>query len=138
MNEVAEKMFKIKNDKGWEIYFRPLTDKSIEVISFYQGDPFVNPRRLDNPNGIKDTNSKENVEVMSVEEARGLWNVWVEHGDYEVAEVEDFLKGGRSKWEGEHMNYRKSINTTKGNVTMNGKPSSVADISKRLKGMMAE
>ena len=136
MNEVAEKMFKIKNDKGWEIYFRPLTDKSIEVISFYQGDPFINPRKLDRD--MRDANTKENVEVWSVEEARDAWSAWVEHSDFEREEVEDFLKGGRSEWEGEHMNYRKSINTTKGNVTMNGKPSSVADISKRLKGMMAE
>ena len=138
MNEVTEKMYKIQNDKGWEIYFRPLTDKSVEVISYHRGEPFVNPRRLDNPNGIKDTNSKDNVEVWSVEEARDAWGAWVEHSDFEQAEVEDYLKGGRSEWEGEHINYRKSINTTKGNVTMNGKPCSVSDISKALKGMQAE
>ena len=138
MNKVTEKMYKIQNDKGWEIYFRPLTDKSVEVISYHRGEPFVNPRRLDNPNGIKDTNSKDNVEVWSVEEARDAWGAWVEHSDFEQAEVEDYLKGGRSEWEGEHINYRKSINTTKGNVTINGKPSSVAEIAKGLKGMMAE
>jgi len=132
-----EKLYKIQNDRGWEIYFRPLTPQAVEVISFYQGDPFVNPRKLDEPGGIKETKSTENVEVMIVEEARQCWNLWVEHGDFEVAEVEDFLKGGRSAWEGEHINYRKSTNTTKGNVTMNGKPCSVKDIAKALKGMSA-
>ncbi len=100
------KLFKIQNDKCWEIYFRPLTDKSIEVISFYQGDPFVNPRRLDKD--MRKTKSTENVEVMSIEDARECWSLWVEYGDYESVEVEDYLKGGRSKWEGEHINYRKS------------------------------
>ena len=138
MNKVTEKMYKIQNDYCWEIYFRPLTDKSIEVISYYQGEPFVNPRKLDTPGGIHETKSTENVEVMPVEDARECWNLWVEHGDFEVAEVEDFLKGGRSAWEGEHINYRKSINATKENVTMNGKPCSVSDISKALKGMQAE
>jgi hypothetical protein len=136
MNKVTEKMYKIQNDYCWEIYFRPLTDKSIEVISYYQGDPFVNPRRFDKD--MSKTKSTENVEVMSVEDARECWELWVEHSDFEVVEVEDFLKGGRSEWEGEHINYRKSINTTKENVTMNGKPCSVSDISKALKGMQAE
>ena len=136
MNKVTEKMYKIQSDKCWEIYFRPLTDKSIEVISYYQGDPFVNPRRFDKD--MSKTKSTENVEVMSVEDARECWELWVEHSDFEVVEVEDFLKGGRSEWEGEHINYRKSINTTKENVTMNGKPCSVSDISKALKGMQAE
>ena len=136
MNEVTEKMFKIKNDKGWEIYFRPLTDKSIEVISFYQGDPFINPRRLDKD--MRDSNTKENVEVWSVEEARDAWSAWVEHSDFERTEIEEYLRSGRTNSKGESINYRKSINTTKGNVTINGTPSSVADISKRLKGMMAE
>jgi hypothetical protein len=134
MNKVTEKMYKIQNDKCWEIYFRPLTDKSVEVISYYQGDPFVNPRRFDKD--MSKTKTTENVEVMSVEDARECWELWVEHSDFERAEVEDFLKGGRS--EGEHINYRKSINTTKENVTMNGKPCSVSDISKALKGMQAE
>ena len=106
MNEVTEKMYKIQNDKGWEIYFRPLTDRSIEVISYYRGEPFVNPRRLV-PEGIEETKSTENIEVMSVEDARECWNLWVKHDDYEVAEVEDFLKGGRSEWAGESFNYRK-------------------------------
>jgi len=136
MNKVTEKMYKIQNDYCWEIYFRPLTDKSIEVISYYQGDPFVNPRRFDKD--MSKTKSTENVEVMSVEDARECWELWVEHSDFEVVEVEDYLRGGRSEWEGEHINYRKSINTTKENVTMNGKPCSVSDISKALKGMQAE
>ena len=104
----TEKLYKIQNDKCWEIYFRPLTDKSVEVISFHQGDPFVNPRKLDTNPAMRKTKSTENVEVMIVEDARQCWELWVEHGDFEVAEVEDFLKGGRSAWEGEHINYRKS------------------------------
>ena len=106
---MAEKLHKIQNDKGWEIYFRPLTDKSIEVISFYQGDPFVNPRRMDRD--ISKTKSTENVEVMSVEDARECWSLWVDYGDYEVAEIEDFLQGGRSEWAGESFNYRKESKT---------------------------
>ena len=141
---MAEKMYKIQNDKGWEIYFRPLTDKSVEVISYYQGDPFVNPRKMDGD--MSDTSTSENVEVMSVEDARECWNLWVEHDDYEVAEVEDFLRGGRSEWAGENFNYRKESKTAswcipeddEGNVTMNGKPCSVSDISKALKGAFNE
>jgi len=133
----TEKLYKIQNDKYWEIYFRPLTDKSVEVISFYQGDPFVNPRRFDNPKDMRKTKSTENVEVMSIEDARECWSLWVEYGDFKSVEVEDYLKGGRSKWEGEHINYRKAINNVKGNVTMNGKPCSVKDIAKALKGMSA-
>ena len=147
---MTEKMYKIKNDKGWEIYFRPLTatnhpDASkdrIEVISFYQGDPFINPRKLDKD--MRDANTKENVEVWTVEEARDAWVAWVEHSDFERAEVEDFLKGGRSEWAGENFNYRKESKSaswcvpedSNGNVEMNGKPCSVSDISKALKGMM--
>ena len=77
----------------------------MEVISFFQGNPFVNPRRLDKD--MSDTHTKENVEVMSVEDARECWNLWVEHGGYEAVEVEDFLRGGRSEWAGESFNYRK-------------------------------
>ncbi|HIJ11663.1 TPA: hypothetical protein HA278_06405 [Candidatus Woesearchaeota archaeon] len=130
----AEKMYKLQDSKGWEIYFRPLTDDSIEVITFYQGDPHINPRKVAENHHRP---GKDNVEVWSVIDARHNWNIWCDNG-FERAEVEDYLEGGRSKWEGEHINYRKSINTTKENVTMNGKPSSVADISKALKGMMAE
>ena len=144
MNKVTEKMYKIQNDKGWEVYFRPLTDKSIEVISYYQGDPFVNPRRFDKD--MSKTKSTENVEVMTIEEARECWNAWVEHSGFEVAEVEDYLRGGRSEWAGENFNYRKESRSaswsvpedSNGNVTMNGKPCSVSDISKALKGMQAE
>ena len=105
---MAEKLYKIQNDKGWEIYFRPferVTDKFIEVITFYQGDPFVNPRRINKD--MSNTNSKDNIEVWSVEEARDAWGAWVEHSDFEQAEVEDFLQGGRSEWAGESFNYRK-------------------------------
>ena len=108
----AEKLYKIQNDKGWEIYFRPLTDKSVEVISFYQGDPFVNPRRVDKD--MSKTKSTENVEVMSVEDARECWELWIHFGDYEVAEVEDYLKEeatekigekkiGRNRMSGKYM-----------------------------------
>ena len=113
---MAEKMYKIQNDKGWEVYFRPLTDKSIEVISYYQGDPFVNPRKLDTPGGIHETKSTENVEVMSVEDARECWNAWVGHQGFEVAEVEDYLRGGRSEWAGENFNYRKESKTASWSV----------------------
>ena len=103
---MAEKMYKIQNDKyGWEVYFRPLTDKSIEVISYYKGEPFVNPRRLDKD--MSKTKTTENVEVMPIEDARECWNAWVGHQGFEVAEVEDYLRGGRSEWAGEHINYRK-------------------------------
>ena len=149
---MAEKLYKIRNDRGWEIYFRPLTATNrpdenkdrMEVISFYQGDPFVNPRKLGVPNDMKETNSKDNVEVMSVKDARECWSLWVEYGDYESAEIEDFLKGGRSEWAGESFNYRKESKTASwcipddSDVSMNGKPCSVSDISKALKGMMAE
>tara|TARA_R110000744_G_scaffold18432_1_gene49506 strand:- start:52 stop:453 length:402 start_codon:yes stop_codon:yes gene_type:complete len=109
---MAEKLYKIQNDKGWEIYFRPferVTDKFIEVITFFQGDPFVNPRRLDKD--MSNTNTKDNIEVWSVEEARDAWGAWVEHSDFEQAEVEPFLKGGRSEWAGENFNYRKESKT---------------------------
>jgi len=106
---MAEKMYKIQNDKCWEIYFRPLTDESVEVISYYQGDPFVNPRRFDKD--MSKTKSTENVEVMPVEDARECWNLWVECQGFEVAEVEDFLRGGRSEWAGESFNYRKESKT---------------------------
>ena len=126
------KMYKIWNKRTcYEIYFRPLTDRSVEVITFFSGEPFVNPRSK-----RKDNNG--NTEVWSVEEARENWDVWVNHGGYEVSEVEDYLKSGRTNSDGESINYRKSINTTKKNVTINGKSSSVSEVSKLLKGMMAE
>lgn len=111
---MAEKLYKIKNDKGWEIYFRPLTDnKSIEVITYFQGDPHCNPIKT----GDSDAYTKahlakdNNVEVWSVEYARGAWESWVEHSDFERVEVEDFLRGGRSEWAGENFNYRKESKT---------------------------
>ena len=111
---MAEKLYKIQNDKGWEIYFRPLTDKSIEVISYYQGDPFVNPRRIDKD--MSKTKSTENVEVMTIEDARECWKLWVECQGFEVVEVEDFLRGGRSEWAGENFNYRKESKTASWSV----------------------
>ena len=120
---MAEKLYKIQNSRGWEIYFRPLTVTNqpnenkdrIEVISYYQGDPFVNPRRFDKD--MSKTNSTENVEVMSVKDARECWELWVENDDFEVAEVEDFLKGGRSEWAGETFNYRKESKTASWSIS---------------------
>ena len=111
---MAEKLYKIKNDQGWEIYFRPLTDRSIkgrsiEVITFYQGDPHVNPRKIGDAHTGDST--KDNIEVWSVKDARDAWSAWVDHSDFEQVEVEDFLKGGRSEWAGENFNYRKYSKT---------------------------
>ena len=118
-----KKLYKIWNKRTlYEVYFRPLTDRSVEVITFFSGEPFVNPRSK-----RKDNNG--NTEVWSVEDARESWDAWVNHGGYEVSEVEDYLKPGS-------MNLQKR--EKKNNVTMNGKPCSVSDISKALKGMMAE
>jgi hypothetical protein len=111
---MAEKLYKIQNDKYWEIYFRPLTDKSIEVISYYKGEPFLNPGRFDKD--MSKTKSTDNVEVMTIEEARECWELWVEHQGFEVAEVEDYLRGGRSEWAGENFNYRKESKTASWSV----------------------
>ena len=126
-------LYKLCNKRTlYEIYFRPLPDTSkVEVITYFSGEPFVNPRsqRQDNDG---------NMEVWPVEDARENWDAWVTHGGYEVSEVEDYLKGGRTNSDGDSINHRKSINTVKENVTMNGKPSSVSEVAKALKGMMAE
>tara|TARA_Y100000310_G_scaffold88940_1_gene86035 strand:+ start:205 stop:588 length:384 start_codon:yes stop_codon:yes gene_type:complete len=99
-------MYKIWNKQTcYEIYFRPLPDTSkVEVITYLNGDPFCNPmsrQHLD----IKDP--EDNVEVWSIEDARENWNAWVTHGGYEVAEVEDYLKGNKPHARGQNMNYRK-------------------------------
>jgi len=118
------KLYKIWNKRTlYEIYFRPLDDSNVEVITYFSGDPFVNPRSK------RKDEDDANVEVWSVEDARENWDAWVNHGGYEVSEVEDYLRPGA-------MNLQKR--EKKNNVTMNGKPCSVADISKALKGMMAE
>ena len=126
-------LYKIWNKRTlYEIYFRPLPDTSkVEVITYFSGEPFVNPRSK------SDESYDDNVEVWPVEDARESWDAWVNHGGYEVSEVEDYLKSGRTNSEGESINHRKSINTTKENVTINGKPSSVSEIIEELKGMMA-
>jgi hypothetical protein len=130
------KLYKIWNKRTlYEIYFRPLPDTSkVEVITYFSGEPFCNPmsrRHLDkkDPEG--------NTEIWSVEDARENWDAWVNHGGYEVSEVEDYLQSGRTNSDGDSINHRKSINTTKENVTINGKPSSVAEVAKYL-GMMNE
>lgn len=127
MNE----MYKLWNKTTcYEIYFKPKTEtythttKVVEVITYLNGDPFVNPRSRK-----KATGWDANVEVWPVEDARESWDAWVNHGGYEVCEVEDYLKSGS-------MNAQKK--EKKNNVTMNGKPCSVSDISKALKGMRAE
>ena len=129
-------MYKIWNKRTlYEIYFRPLDDSNVEVITYFSGEPFVNPRSRRH---LDEKDPEGNTEVWSIEDARENWDAWVNYGGYEVAEVEDYLKSGRTNSDGESINHRKSINTTKGNVTINGKPSSVSEISKKLKGMMAE
>ena len=94
-------MFKIWDKQAcYEIYFRPLDEYSVEVITYHNGEPFVNPRtRRDNNSG--------NTEVWDIQDARDNWNAWT-IGNYEVAEVEDYLKDGRTNSNGESMNYRKS------------------------------
>ena len=57
-----------------------------------------------------------NTEVWSVEDARENWDAWVNHGGYEVSEVEDYLQGGRVNSRGESLNYRKSTATQKRRV----------------------
>ena len=100
------KLYKIWNKRTlYEIYFRPLDDSNVEVITYFSGDPFVNPRSK------RKDEDDANVEVWSVEDARESWDAWVNHGGYEVSEVEDYLKGGRINWDGESMNYRKSLMT---------------------------
>ena len=129
-------MYKIWNKRTlYEIYFRPLDDFTVEVITYFSGEPFVNPRSRRH---LDEKDPEGNTEVWSIEDARENWDAWVNHGGYEVSEVEDYLKDGRTNSNGESINYRKSINTTKGNVTINGKPSSVADVAKGLKRMMTE
>ena len=121
---MSNKLYKLWNKRTlYEIYFRPLDDSKVEVITYFSGDPFVNPRSK------SDDSYDDNVEVWPVEDARECWDAWVNHGGYEVSEVEDYLKPGS-------MNLQKR--ERKSNVTMNGKPCNVSDISKALKGMMAE
>ena len=84
----------------YEIYFRPLDDYSVELITYHNGEPFVNPRtRRDNNSG--------NTEVWDVQDARDCWKAWT-IGNYEVSEVEDYLQGHRLGSGGESMNYRKA------------------------------
>ena len=99
-------LYKLWNKRTlYEIYFRPLPDdiacSKVEVITFFSGEPFVNPRS-------KRKDNDGNTEVWDVEEARQNWDAWMTHGGYEVSEVEDYLKSGRTNSNGESMNYRKS------------------------------
>ena len=103
------KLYKLWNKRTlYEIYFRPLPDTSkIEVITYFSGDPFVNPRSK------RKDEDDANVEVWSVEDARENWDAWVNHGGYEVSEVEDYLKSGRTNSNGESINYRKLTSMVK-------------------------
>ena len=88
------KLYKLWNKRTlYEVYFRPLTDKSVEVITYFSGEPFINPRSK--------SEDASNVEVWPVEDARESWDAWVNHGGYEVSEVEDYLQSGRTNSEGE-------------------------------------
>ena len=92
---MSNKLFKIWNKQTcFEIYFRPLEDgHTVEVITFLNGDPFVNPRKLEqySPDGCPEEEAKENIEFWTIEEARENWNSWTTFGGYEVAEVEDYI-----------------------------------------------
>ena len=102
-------LYKIWNKRTlYEIYFRPLESKSVEVITYFSGDPFVNPRSKRKKDG-----DDANVEVWSIEDARECWDAWVNHGGYEVSEVEDYLKSGRTTDTGESINHRKSTSMVK-------------------------
>ena len=94
-------MYKLWNKETcYEIYFRPLPDTDkVEVITYLNGDPFVNPRSL-----RQDNNG--NTEVWDIQDARDNWSAWTIHGGYEVAEVEDYLKRVINR--GKSMNYRKN------------------------------
>ena len=94
------KLFKIWNKQTcYEIYFRPLDEFSVEVITYLNGDPFVNPRKLEqySPEGCPEEEARENVEIWSIEDARENWDSWVTHGGYEVSEVEDYLRPGEKE-----------------------------------------
>ena len=102
------KLYKLWNKRTlYEIYFRPFPDTSkVEVITYFSGEPFVNPRSK------SDESYDDNVEVWPVEDARESWDAWVNHGGYEVSEVEDYLQG-RTNSTGESINYRKSTQQQK-------------------------
>ena len=118
---MSNKLYKIWNKRTlYEIYFRPLESKSVEVITYFSGEPFVNPR-------TKSENAS-NVEVWPVEDARENWDAWVNHGGYEVSEVEDYLQSGRVNSNGESINYRKSV--------INKKPERTRQRKQRVKKAM--
>ena len=97
------KLYKLWNKRTlYEVYFRPLDDSNVEVITYFSGEPFVNPRSK------SDESYDDNVEVWPVEDARESWDAWVNHGGYEVSEVEDYLQSGRTNSDGESINHRKS------------------------------
>jgi len=106
-------MYKLWNKRTlYEIYFRPLDDSNVEVITYFSGEPFVNPRSRRH---LDEKDPEGNTEVWSIEDARENWDAWVNHGGYEVSEVEDYLKDGRTNSNGESINYRKSTQEQKEN-----------------------
>ena len=101
------KMYKLWNKTTcYEIYFRPVDEFTVHVVTYLNGDPFTNPRskRKDEDDG--------NTEVWGIEEARENWNAWVNYGRYEVSEVEDYLKPGS-------MNLQKIENKNKIKILRN-------------------
>ena len=127
------KLFKIWNKQTcFEIYFRPLTETKVEVTTYLNGAPFCNPRWQTKNNG-------DNQEVWDVDDARECWYNWVNYGGYEISEVEDYLKGGRSSWDGESMNYRKSKKkkmTGKYMMDLHKKPERTRRRKQRVKSAM--
>ena len=120
-------LYKIWNKRTlYEIYFRPLDDSNVEVITYFSGDPFVNPRSKRKTMGEQ---KDANTEVWSVEDARENWYAWVNHGGYEVSEVEDYLKSGRTNSNGDSINYRKSTQEQKVN---HNKATTWKDIGTRM------
>lgn len=85
-------MYKIWNKTTcFEIYFRPLDEFAVKVITYLNGDPFVNPRSRRH---LDEKDPEGNVEVWDIQDARENWDAWVNHGGYEVSEVEDYLRPG--------------------------------------------
>ena len=86
---MSSKLYKIWNKTTcYEIYFRPVDDFKVEVITYLNGDPFVNPR------STRIHEDDANVEVWDIQDARDNWDAWTIHGGYEVSEVEDYLRQG--------------------------------------------
>ena len=104
-------MYKIWNKRTLhEIYFRPLTENRVEIITYHNGEPYTNPRKMGDAgigNAIMSASEGgNNIEVWDIQDARENWDAWVNHGGYEVSEVEDYLRPGS-------MNLQKRATKTK-------------------------